>query len=243
MTSYVIFGCGRVGTNLASYLEHLGHDVALVSRRKAENETSACAALIETADIVAAAIPDDKLEDWRDEWFGVVGARPAIHFSGAVSVDAMYGFHPLYSFSRSTMDVEKMRRIAFACPLNGPSFETVFPKAPNPHFKIADEDRARYHALAVLSGNLVSYIWNETANEFAAYSNMKPEEILGGYLESIVDRFIESPTDSLTGPVARRDKITASKNLASLQDNAKLQGLYQAFLNAAWPSFRQSGEN
>jgi len=237
MANYVIFGNGRVGVNMASYLEHLGHTVSLISRMQGVDNPSECEMLVQNADIIVAAIPDSKLQNWWNEWRAVVGVKTAIHFSGAVTIDGVYGFHPLYSFPKSVLPIETMQGIAFACPLGGPSFGDVFPIAPNPNFEIADCDRARYHALAVLSGNLVGYIWNETAKEFAEFSDMPSEILLENYLTSIVERFAENPTASITGPIARHDEVTVKENLSALAGNAKLKGLYVAFLAAAWPEF------
>lgn len=236
---YVIFGDGRVGANMAAYLERLGHRVDVVPRREAEAEKKTCAALIERADVVAAAIPDDRLPDWREEWRRVVGGRPAIHFSGAVDVEGMHAFHPLYSFPKSVVDHEVMKGVVFAAPLDGPAFQDIFPGAANPHFEIANEERALYHALAVLSGNLVGYIWNETAKEFAACSGLPPEQALGNYLQSVLERFFENPQASFTGPVARRDRSAVRANLAALSGNRKLKRLYRAFLDAAWPEYKE----
>ena len=237
MASYVIFGAGRVGRSMAGYLTHLGHAVSLVTRAEAEQNRQACEKCIEGADVVAAAIPDGKLDAWRNEWRGAVAGEIAIHFSGAINVDGMHGFHPLYSFPPTPLPPETMKEIAFACPESGPAFADVFPGAPNPHFSIAAEDRARYHALAVLSGNFASFLWNETAKEFAALADIPPETILKSYFDSLVDRFVENPEASMTGPVLRKDKLTVEKNLAALGDSPRLKQLYEAFLNAAWPDF------
>ena len=238
MTEYVIFGSGRVGANMAIYLDHLGHHISIISRRFSEESPGQCKKLIAGADIIAAAIPDDKLEAWHDRWRSALGDKTTIHFSGAVNVDGVSGFHPLCSFPNSKVAAEDMARIAFACPQDGPSFSDVFEGAPNPHFKIADKDRARYHALAVLSGNLASYLWNETAKEIAGFAGMAPEKIMSSYLGSIVDGFVDNPTASLTGPVARRDAKTVAANLASLKGDPKLHALYLAFLAAAWPEYK-----
>ncbi len=242
MAIYVIFGNGRVGVNMASYLEHLGHGVSLLSREQANDNQADCEMLVKNADIIAAALPDGKLSTWWDKWRPVIGDKTTIHFSGAVTIAGMYGFHPLYSFSKSVLPIETMREIAFACPTGGPSFGDVFPFAQNPNFEIADCDRARYHALAVLSGNLVGYIWNETAKEFAALSSLPPEQLMGHYLTSIVERFVENPSASITGPIARHDDVTVNENLSGLADNAKLRGLYEAFLIAAWPEFKATDQ-
>ena len=238
MANYVIFGAGRVGGNMAHYLEALGHDVSLISHAMAKSDGDVCRRAIAAADIVGAAVPDDHIANWRDEWADAIGNKTAIHFSGAARIAGMYAFHPLYSFPPGRVSPDVMKTIAFACPSDGADFKDVFANAPNPHFKIADEDRARYHALAVLSGNFAAYLWNETAKELAQFSGLAPETIMGGYLSSVVDRFLESPTDSLTGPVARRDMKTVEANMEALAASPKLQQLYRAFIDAAWPDYQ-----
>jgi len=242
MKRYAIFGAGRVGPNMARYVEHLGHRARVITKDDAINRKDACADIIKRSDIVAAAIPDGKLNAWHAEWRHSLGDRIAIHFSGAVSVNGAFGFHPLYSFPRSALNPAAMEDIAFACPRGGPMFADVFPGAANPHFEIAQGDRAHYHALAVLSGNLASYIWNEVARDIAAYSGMAPSRILQGYLRSIVDRFLETPTDSLTGPIARKDAVAVKANLKALEGEPKLSRLYEAFLEAAWPDYPANAE-
>lgn len=239
MASYVIFGAGRVGRSMAGYLTHLGHTASLVTRVDAEQRRADCEKLIDSADVVAAAIPDGKLKSWRDGWRDVLGDKKTIHFSGAMTVEDMHGFHPLYSFPISPLAPEAMKEIAFACPLDGPSFADVFPGAPNPHFNVAAEDRARYHALAVLSGNFASFLWNETAKDFAMLGDIPPETILKSYFSGLVDRFVENPEASMTGPVLRKDRLTVETNLDALADNPTLKQLYEAFLSAAWPDFSE----
>lgn len=237
MANYVIFGAGRVGGNMARYLETLGHGVSLISHALAKSDADVCRKEVAGADIVAAAVPDDRIADWHDRWADAIRHKTAIHFSGAARVAGMFAFHPLYSFPPGEIDTAVMKTIAFACPKDGPQFTDVFPDAPNPNFQIAEEDRARYHALAVLSGNFTAYLWNETAKELAQFSGLAPETIMGGYLASVVDRFLESPTDSLTGPVARRDIQTVEANLAALANAPRLQQLYRTFIDAAWPDY------
>lgn len=241
MTRYVIFGTGRVGPNMAVYLQSLGHEVRLVSRVEAEENRTACIRFLKDADIVAAAIPDDKLLSWRDEWRPEIGDQKiAIHFSGAASIEGVFGFHPLYSFPNAILPSGRMKEIAFACEPSAPSFAQVFPGAANAYFTVEAKDRARYHALAVLSGNLAAFIWNEAAKDFAALSGMPAEKVMGGYLTGVVDRFVENPADSMTGPVVRQDRTTVMKNLAGLEGAPKLKTLYEAFIKTAWPDFDTS---
>ena len=232
---YVIFGPGRVGANVGRYLEMLGHDVALISRAAAENGRTSVSAAIERADVIAAAVPDSTIQPWYCTWRSIIGDKTAVHFSGALMVNGMISFHPLYSFPNGRLTADQLKSIAFAQTGEGPSFSDVFPGAQNPTFVIPPQERARYHALAVLSGNFAAYLWNETAKEFASRYDSAPAEILTAYFSSVVDRFTENPENSLTGPVARRDLESVEANLNSLNDTPRLQALYKSFLTSAWP--------
>lgn len=237
MVSYVIFGAGRVGASMAGYLDQLGHEVRLITHETARLKRKECEEAIGAADVVAAAIPDDQLSRWREHWSAAIGARTAIHFSGAITIDGMGAFHPLFSFPRERVAAPIMERIAFACPETDYSFERIFPGAPNPHFTIADDRRAHYHALAVLTGNLSSFVWNEAAKELEAYDGVSPVEIIAPYLESVMAGFMASPHQSMTGPVARRDAGTVAANREALANAPALLTLYDALLRASWPDY------
>lgn len=236
---YAIFGPGRVGTNIAAYLAHLGHEATLITRQQSKYDKAHCMRIIADADIIAAALPDSAIGPWHAEWSRDIGSKLMIHFSGSISVEGMHAFHPLYSFPPHVLEPDTLKSIAFACPDDGPAFAEVFAGAPNPHFEISDKDRAHYHALAVLSGNFAAFLWNETAKTFEDRHNVPAESILAGYFSGVVDRFRESPRSSLTGPIARRDRASAEANLAALKGDEKLEELYRAFLRAAWPDYDQ----
>lgn len=115
------------------------------------------------------------------------------------------------------------------------TLSAILPGAENPEFVIADQDRAYYHALAVLSGNFAAHMWNETAKRFASRFDVAPETVIASYLSGVVDRFVENPKNSMTGPIARRDQETVRANLEALADDPQLYALYRAFLKSAWP--------
>lgn len=239
----LIFGTGRVGQSIADYARHLGLDVDTVDRRAAQENQQSVRALIRKADVVAAAIPDDRLAGWFAEWGAEIAARPAIHFSGALSIAGVCGYHPLYSFPKRPLPPSVMASVAIAREAGAPLFSAIFKGAMNPEFEVKPEDRAYYHALAVLSGNLTAYLWNEAAKAMAARLQIDPEAAMGTYLAGLVDRFRESPFDSMTGPVARKDAATVRANLAALAGEPALLGLYQAFLKSAWPAFGSDSGN
>ena len=239
----LIFGAGRVGASLARYASHLGHEVFLVRRETARSDRAGVRALLGKADLIAAAVPDGAIAGWREEWAGEIGERVAIHFSGALAITGMRSYHPLYSFPTEPLSPATMSRVAIAREEGAPPFSSTLPGAANPEFVVRAADRPYYHALAVLSGNFAAHVWNETAKGFAARFGLPAEEILGSYLAGVVDRFRESPFDSLTGPIARRDAQTVDANLAALARDPRLKALYQAFLDSAWPGRSGPGEN
>jgi predicted short-subunit dehydrogenase-like oxidoreductase (DUF2520 family) len=235
--TYVVFGAGRVGRNIAFYLERLGHHVTMLSRAGTADQAG-CAALIAQADVVCAAIPDAALPGWLPSWREALRGRIAVHFSGALLLEGSWSFHPLYSFPKDILSLETLRQIAFARQENAPPLGDVFPGADNPTFVVADKDRAFYHALAVLAGNFPAAVWNEIAKIAAERLKIEPQA-LAFYLSGVVERFAESPYASMTGPVARRDAATVEANLKALQTAPHLRALYEAFLDLSWPDLRR----
>ncbi|MGE0181958.1 MAG: DUF2520 domain-containing protein [Parvularculaceae bacterium] len=237
-----LFGAGRVGGSMAHYARALGCEVSVVTRKMAEDDRPAAARLIISADIVAAAIPDDGLNRWVEEWRKEIGDRQAIHFSGALTVDGAQSYHPLYSFPKEPLSPSVMGRIAIAREEGAPPFSDLLPGAANPEFVVKGADRPFYHALAVLSGNFAAHLWNETASAFADRFDLAPETVMTSYLVGVVDRFQERPLDSLTGPVARRDRASVAANLDALAAEPRLKALYEAFLASAWPDWTTTPE-
>lgn len=231
----VIFGPGRVGKSFCAYAQSLGAEAALLSR--ADSAASAVA----RADLVAAAIPDDLLTSWFDQWRAALVGKRAIHFSGARVIAGLPGYHPLYSFPAAPLSPPEFARIALAREPGAMPFADILPGAHNPEFVVRDEDRAFYHALAVVSGNFAAHLWNETAAAFAARLGAGAGAAMGAYLDSVVARFRENPLASLTGPVARRDAATVRANLDALSREPRLLALYQAFLESAWPDWDKRG--
>ncbi|MEX0643912.1 MAG: DUF2520 domain-containing protein [Parvularculaceae bacterium] len=232
---FLIFGPGRVGRSIKAYVRHLGHEATLLSRADAEGEKGRM--LIKEADVVAAAIPDSALEAFAQEWAPALAGKQAMHFSGALTIEGLWSYHPLYAFPSSALAPEAMRGVAFAREEKAPRLAEIIPGAPNPEFVVKAEDRAYYHALAVLSGNFASFLWNKAAMGFAGRLKIDPETIVASYLSGLVDRFREHPFDSMTGPIKRRDRATVDANLAALESEPELRSLYLTFLALAWPDF------
>lgn len=228
-----IFGPGRVGKSFCAYALSIGAQATLLSR------ADAAEGAVARADLVVVAIPDDALTSWLDHWRARLADKRAIHFSGARVIAGLPGYHPLYSFPATPLSPSEFGRIAIAREPGAAPFAAIVPGATNPEFIVKNEDRALYHALAVVSGNFAAHLWNETAAAFTAHLGPNAGAAMGAYLDSVVARFRENPSASLTGPLARRDGATVRANLDALVGEPRLLALYRAFLQSAWPDWEK----
>ena len=239
----VIFGPGRVGRNMAAYFKNLGHSVEMVTRIDFENRGDSLDAKLSSADIVAAAIPDDLINTWRLALNDRLTDKTIIHFSGANSFQGISSYHPLFSFPTQVLSNDVIAKIAIIREEGRAPFSDIIPGTQNPELVIPADRKALYHAIAVLSGNFSAFVWNKCATVFEDQLGEDPSQILGPYFESIVERFKEQPQNSITGPVARQDRTSVNRNLESLDDHPELLALYQSFLCEAWPQFEVSGND
>jgi len=231
-----IIGAGRVGRSMAAWWRALGHEVALADRRHTGN-AEAVRQATDSSDLVAIALPDGAIQPFIEKYRKEIEQAEVIHFSGAISVDGATAYHPLYSFPTAPAPVADLSRALIARPAGAAPFWTLVPGAANPEIEVAPEDRALYHALAVVSGNFAAHLMNEAAAQFAARFGADPAGALGPYYESVVARFRENALQSMTGPLARRDAGSVAANLEALAAAPRLAALYRAFLASAWPDY------
>jgi predicted short-subunit dehydrogenase-like oxidoreductase (DUF2520 family) len=82
-------------------------------------------------------------------------------------------------------------------------------------FELADRDRARYHAAAVVASNHVIALLGQV--ERLASSCGVPFEAFRALVQaSVVNAFALGPATALTGPVSRGDLATVERHLAAL---------------------------
>ncbi|WOI53797.1 DUF2520 domain-containing protein [Parvularcula sp. LCG005] len=232
--TYALIGDGRLATSLHAYLTETAAQIDHWSRRR--EAIGACGTvedMVAGTSTVLIAIRDDAIVPWAEENASSLSGKTLVHFSGALVAPGMTGMHPLYAFPPEAVPVDIMRTIPFVCDEAGAAFGAVFPYLPNPTYTIAAEDRPLYHALAVLSGNLATFLWNEVAAVMDQRLELDPVVMMKPYLMALMRNFESSPFDSLTGPVKRRDMQTINHNLDALRDQPRLKVLYEAFLEAA----------
>ncbi|MBI1393014.1 MAG: DUF2520 domain-containing protein [Alphaproteobacteria bacterium] len=233
---HLIIGAGRVGRSIGAYARSLGCDVGFATRNDMSNRLEEVRAKAARADAIAIATPDDAIAKALDLIGKPARSKMLVHFAGGRLVEGVACLHPLYSFPPEPLEAATLARIPFAIDPGGPRMSDFIPGAPNSCFVVAQKDRAAYHAIAVLTANFAAHIWNESAAVFAARFPDAPEDALALLLEGCVERFREAPTRSMTGPVARSDRVTVAANLRALADAPRLEALYRAFLASAWPA-------
>lgn len=201
------------------------HDVLTWDRSQPE---SALHLLLPQADVVALAISDRALA----EFFRTHHARAPralwIHFSGALEIPGVRGFHPLMSFGPAPYGDAVYRRLAYVTAGADARWPDALP-LPNALFAIRPEQKPLYHALCVLSGNFTTLLWEKAQREFTRLG--LPPEILRPYADVVIDNVFQDPARALTGPLVRGDTETMNQNLQALDGDA-YAGVYRAFQKA-----------
>jgi len=209
-----LIGPGRAGTTIALGLLEQGWTVVGVGGRApdAPSTTSAAACLSSTtalvsevargAALVLVATPDRALERV------LLAAEPAIepgalvvHLAGSRGLDVFSdllerrtgvrvgALHPLQSFPSTTVGLERLAG-AWAAVAGDPAVADLARSLGLRPFELADSDRGRYHAAAVVASNhLIALL---------------------GQVERL------AATCALTGPVARGDLTTVEQHLRDL---------------------------
>jgi 2-dehydropantoate 2-reductase len=112
------------------------------------------------------------------------------------------------------------------------SFQELLPGFNNPHFYIHSKDKALYHALCVLGGNLSTYLWQKTLKGFEALG--LPPQIAHPYMLRLCQNLLSHPENALTGPLARKDLKTVIKNDQALA-KTNSQKIYRSFVETIYP--------
>jgi hypothetical protein len=224
----LVVGSGRVATHFLHYFKLKGMPCANWNRKQ-HSESELRRRLAETS-IVLLLIGDSAIEEFRDanlcEFKG-----PVVHFSGSLNVAGIESFHPLMTFGPVLYSDEFYERIFFAG-ASEKRFRALFPHLPNPVFELKNENKALYHALCVMSGNFPQILWQAC---LSAFNDLQvPNEAVSLYLQRNLENFLTNPAQSLTGPLARKDRGTIERNLNALPEN--LRPLYQAFVDYYLPS-------
>lgn len=212
-----IVGAGRVGHALARSLRAANLAVhGPVGRGQ-----------IPSGDAVLLCVPDSEIESAAA---AVAGAAPlAGHVSGATPLTALaparaaaFGLHPLQtvsgpeaSFSGCGCAVAGSTPEALAAAV---ALAEVLGMTP---FEIADSQRAAYHAAASVASNFLVTL-EAAAERIAGGAGLGPEQaraLLAPLVRATVENWAaHGPERALTGPVARGDEATVSRQRGAVPE-------------------------
>ena len=235
-----LIGPGRAGTTITLGLLEQGWSVTAVAGRApdvasttaaAERLTSRPALVPEAASnaaLVIVATPDRAIEPT------LLAAEPAIepealviHLAGSRGLDAFEdllakradvrvgALHPLQSFPSTSVGLERLIG-SWAAVAGDPEVTEIASALGLRPFELADSDRTRYHAAAVVASNHLVALLGQV-ERLAASCNVPFEAFAPLAISSLENAFELGPDVALTGPVARGDLGTVADHLRELE--------------------------
>lgn len=209
----VIVGMGKLGS-------HLSHFFTLKNIKHTCFDKSSDLTTLKHYNLILLAIPDDQIETFffnhKKE-----DSQTWVHFSGAYYHEEIIGFHPMMSFSSVLYTLDFYQNISWKIDHNFP-MEQYLPIAEDKISLINQNNKAYYHALCVMAGNMPHLICQKIHQEFKKLG-IKDEDIKN-YIKTSFDNYLyDRPA---TGPIVRNDQKTIEKNMASL--NSYHKKIYQA---------------
>jgi len=149
--TYLFIGNGRISRHFQHYFDQLG--LIYFVWQRSDGIESLPRLLVQTTHVLVL-INDSAIEAFITTTLKQ-SAQIHIHFSGSLATDLAYGAHPLMTFSHDLYEIEKYREIPFVLDEDAPAFSELLPGLPNAHYRLSKQQKAKYHALCVLSGTLV----------------------------------------------------------------------------------------
>lgn len=240
-----VIGAGRVGAVLGAALRAAEHAVVGVSavsdasRERAENLLPGVPVLeipeiVERAELVLLAVPDDALPDLVAGLAAVGAWQPGqlvAHTSGrfgtavldpARSLGAIpLALHPAMTFTGMSLDLARLPDCTFG--ITAPS--AVLPVAQALVVEmgaepvvIGEQDRVLYHAALAHASNHLVTLAAQATQLLADIGVERPDRLLGPLMRASLENALAAGEGALTGPVARGDAGTVAAHAAALAD-------------------------
>ena len=215
LDSIAIVGEGRLGTSLAAALRAAGHDVPAPLGRGARAAGATTVLLcVPDAEIAAAA--------------AAVEPGPLVgHCSGATGLAVLaphegFSLHPLMTVpAGAPADV----LAGAGCAVDGATpralavAEALAAALRMRATRVAEEDRAAYHAAASIASNFLVTL-EDAAERLAATAGVE-RGLLAPLVRAAVDNWAErGAAEALTGPIARGDHDTVARQRAAVEERA-----------------------
>jgi predicted short-subunit dehydrogenase-like oxidoreductase (DUF2520 family) len=248
LTTIALIGAGRVATALGVCLERADYRVVAVSGRKGSRDRAqrhlpfARFVVPEEAspmaEVVVFGVPDDLIGKGCLA-MGEAGAfregQRVLHLSGSVGLDVLdparaagaevLSVHPLQSIPEVEEGIERLPGSYMA--VTGGSErafrfgEALVRAVGGEPFPLPDEAKPLYHAAAVFCANYLVVVEAIAEELFRAAGVEEPLAKMAPLVRTAFERtLLHGPADALTGPAARGDAGTVSRNLAALVERA-----------------------
>ena len=223
-----IVGAGRAGRSFAAALGDRGWHVDVVGRDADPTD------LAQGVDLVLLCVPDAQVAAVAASIEPVDGTVVA-HCAGSLGLDVLEPhpdratLHPLVSLPSPELGAARLRGAWFGIsgdPIAARVVEALGGRA----VEVADEDRAAYHAAAVVASNHLVALLGQV-ERIAADVGVPLEAFLALASGSLDNVAALGPSAALTGPVARGDWATVRRHLDAIAPTER--GAYLEMVRAA----------
>jgi hypothetical protein len=212
---YAIIGNGRMAVHLCHYFTLL--DISYVQWYRTEYERSTLDSFLPKITHIIVLISDDSIDGFIEE-FGLLQHKhlTTVHFSGSLVSPKSFAAHPLQTFSeKSSYSLDEYQKFPFIIDEAAPPFGELLPGLINPHYRVAEKDKAYYHTMCVLANNVTTLLWQKFNSEMCDRFSISSED-LQPFLQKTFENIRRDSATALTGPIARKDHKTLARNLDSL---------------------------
>ena len=210
-----IIGPGRAGGSLAAALGRSGWEVAEPLGR-ADDASRA----LHDVDLLVVATPDAVLAEVAGT---VEPSDTAViaHLAGSLGLEVLAphrrvaALHPLVSLPEADIGARRLASGAWFAVAGDPIVQRAVADLGGRWFQVADEDRASYHAAAVVASNHLVALLGQV-ERIAAGIDVPFEAYLDLARATLDNVATLGPAAALTGPAARGDWDTIARHLAAL---------------------------
>lgn len=240
-SSFTLLGSGRAAKHLRHYFNLLGISCRCWGRAESRDGDSRLGDSLRSATHVFLLVTDAAIEPLARRAQAMAAELDAaerywIHCSGSLSTPLAWGCHPLMTFPAERLHGwETYRKMAWVVDSQAPAANLLLPRIPNPVFRIDPNQKALYHALCVLSGNVTTLLWQRMIRGLEEQLRI-PRAAALPYLSAVSQSIGNNLEAALTGPLARGDEETLARDLSALAGDP-----YASLLQAAIRAYRSAG--
>jgi predicted short-subunit dehydrogenase-like oxidoreductase (DUF2520 family) len=242
-----IVGSGRVGSTLGAALHRAGHEIVAASAvssaslARAERMLPGAQILppdevIEAADFVLLAVPDDALRALVAGLADTGAWRPGqlvAHTSGAQGITVLdpaaargvlaLALHPVMTFTGRPEDVDRLLGATFGVTAPDelrPVAESLVVEMGGEPVWVPEAARPAYHAALSIGSNYLVTLVNDALSLLDGAGIADADQLLAPLLSAALDNVLRLRDAALTGPVARGDVATLQRHRRALADTA-----------------------